>query len=546
MALFNDVLALIPTAVSHAGASVAPEADRSIITDVVGDFSRDEVMAAIREVTAVTQEAEYIRSVLIGMAASLSTREAGHEGLAQKEGHRNTTSLIQALIGTSYTEAAKQVRVGESLVESLVSPPVPPASEPAGGGDSPEGDAGPDAEPVPCREPWHAPLGRALRDQQLTTQQHDSIMKGLGAPPRIARDSHGDPVPESSGSPAPGADDAPDAGVEPRALTREEADEVDREFIDAWSLAAETLAEEAAIRDTTELYRAAKALRDQLDPVGADKRYQERYEKRSFRIEQWRDDGLKKATWIFSDEDFLYVQAVHDAALSPRRGGVHFVDSAERARAEELSKDPRTTNQLAYDLMMDIVRAGVNADPRSVFGTRQAGVRLVRLVDAEGHHAPIVHSEDRLHTVPGGVADQQVCESGTITATVDCDGNPLNLDREQRLFSAQQRIALALRDGGCRWLDCDRPASYCEAHHIDPWKEGGKTDIDRGVLLCHFHHRQLHLDKTRITRAGTDDFVLRRPGRSPEVLPRRAALTYAWASLHHPPRRFRPDPPPRT
>ncbi|MGF3052958.1 HNH endonuclease signature motif containing protein [Microbacterium sp. YY-03] len=412
MALFHDVLALIPTAVSHAGASVAPEADRSIITDVVGDFSRDEVMAAIREVTAVTQEAEYIRSVLIGMAASLSTREAGHEGLAQKEGHRNTTSLIQAVIGTSYTEAAKQVRVGESLVESLVSPPAAPASEPAGGGDSPEGDAGPDPEPVPCREPWHAPLGRALRDQQLTTQQHDSIMKGLGAPPRIARDSHGDPVPESSGSPAPGADDAPDAGVEPRALTREEADEVDREFIDAWSLAAETLVEEAAIRDTTELYRAAKALRDQLDPVGAEKRYQERYEKRSFRIEQWRDD--------------------------------------------------------------------------------------------------------------------------------------VNLDREQRLFSAQQRIALALRDGGRRWLDCDRPASYCEAHHIDPWKECGKTDIDRGVLLCHFNHRQLHLDKTRITRAGTDDFVLRRPGRPPEVLPRRAALTYAWASLHHPPRRFRPDPPPRT
>lgn len=49
-----------------------------------------------------------------------------------------------------------------------------------------------------------------------------------------------------------------------------------------------------------------------------------------------------------------------------------------------------------------------------------------------------------------------------------------------------------LRDGGCLWPGCDRPAHVTEAHHIDPWAGGGATDCDRGILLCRFHHLTLH------------------------------------------------------
>jgi hypothetical protein len=39
------------------------------------------------------------------------------------------------------------------------------------------------------------------------------------------------------------------------------------------------------------------------------------------------------------------------------------------------------------------------------------------------------------------------------------------------------------------------PAAWCEAHHLDPWSAGGRTDLDAGVLLCSFHHHRVH-DKT--------------------------------------------------
>jgi len=125
--------------------------------------------------------------------------------------------------------------------------------------------------------------------------------------------------------------------------------------------------------------------------------------------------------------------------------------------------------------------------------------------------------------------------------TADACGNPLDVGREARLFTPRQRIALAIRDGGCMWRGCERPPSYCEAHHIDEWnRDRGRTDIDRGILLCRFHHMNLHHSGWRITREGKGDFALHHPDGTAIVLRRRAALGYAWSDIDPPPKRFRP------
>jgi hypothetical protein len=144
--------------------------------------------------------------------------------------------------------------------------------------------------------------------------------------------------------------------------------------------------------------------------------------------------------------------------------------------------------------------------------------------------------------LPSATVDQRICDTGTVNVTVDSCGNPLDVGREHRLFTPRQRIALAIRDGGCRWHGCDRPASYCEAHHIDEWqRDQGRTDIDRGILLCRYHHMQLHHGGWRITREGKADFVLHPPGGAPPVTLRpRLALRYAWDGIDPPAKRFRP------
>jgi len=50
--------------------------------------------------------------------------------------------------------------------------------------------------------------------------------------------------------------------------------------------------------------------------------------------------------------------------------------------------------------------------------------------------------------------------------------------------SPAQRKALIVRDGGCIFPGCDRPASWCDAHHIIHWLDSGPTDLWNLCLLC--------------------------------------------------------------
>ena len=92
-----------------------------------------------------------------------------------------------------------------------------------------------------------------------------------------------------------------------------------------------------------------------------------------------------------------------------------------------------------------------------------------------------------------GEARRLACGAGIIPAVLGGPSAVLDLGREQRLFNRAQRIAMVLRDKGCRAEGCDRPPSWTEAHHLTkPWAEGGRTDLADGILLCGHHHRLAH------------------------------------------------------
>jgi len=52
--------------------------------------------------------------------------------------------------------------------------------------------------------------------------------------------------------------------------------------------------------------------------------------------------------------------------------------------------------------------------------------------------------------------------------------------------------ANTLRDRGCTFPGCDRPASWSDCHHVRHWADGGPTSDHNGVLLCPHHHREIH------------------------------------------------------
>ncbi|MBF4563201.1 HNH endonuclease [Microbacterium sp. VKM Ac-2870] len=512
MSTFTDLRAAIDTLQTLVG-----DVDAAEIPASVASLSDAAVVSLIACASALVRGGESLRIAGAGVVASRSTREHGHGGLAQTRGHRSPLSFIQELTGATRADAAKHVRLGETLTAAR-----PDAS--GGDGSSPDETGASGREQDCAPRPWHAALADALLAGTLTSAQHDAILRGLGQPRRVGPEFEGD---------AQDADTACGPDAETAAIAA------------AWAAAACRLRDEAPHRTVEELAQAARTIRDLLDPAGAERRFDERFQARSFRM--WTDhDGLRRGSFTFDDEAAAWVSSIIDAALRPRRGGPRFVDEAERALADELVAGPRTNDQLCYDLMIDVLRAGTLADADAVFGTRQAGVRLVITADAasaaDDERPAVGVIEDGHAALPAWLVAQHACDTGGVPCTLDTGGGPLDVGRESRLFTPRQRIALAIRDGGCRWHGCDRPPSYCEAHHIDQWqRDEGRTDLDRGILLCRFHHMQLHHGGWRVTRDGRSDFELHPPdGGPPTPLRPRLALRYAWGDLRPPPRRLLP------
>ncbi|WP_298944455.1 HNH endonuclease signature motif containing protein [uncultured Microbacterium sp.] len=425
----------------------------------VQQLSDDSVRALIAEVGQIVTSWQTLQTMLAGVVAQRSTRDRGHGGMAATGGFRTPVEMVRVITGVTKGEATRAVKIGEALLDGVPTP-------------------GLDAGDAVVSIPWHAPLREAMLSGRLTQAQYDAIHRGLGEPP-----------------------------------VRDESDEL----VEAWRLAAEELSWDAPQWTVEQLRDHARTLRDMLDEEGAQERLRAQYDARSIRL--WRDaDGRRRGDITFDPEMGEWFEAIFGAALRPRRGGPRFVAEDEKDAAAALTDDPRTNEQLAYDLFIDVVRAGALADAKDVFGAREPGVRLIVMKDALtgedvhrdalGRLVAIGHTEDGGTAVDGGVIERALCLGGSVDVVVDTHGKPLNLGRTVRTYSSAQRLVLAVRDGGCMWPGCDRPPAMTEAHHIVPWSEGGCTDVDDGILLCRYHHMHLHFWGWAILRDGAGRFLL--------------------------------------
>lgn len=104
-----------------------------------------------------------------------------------------------------------------------------------------------------------------------------------------------------------------------------------------------------------------------------------------------------------------------------------------------------------------------------------------------------------------------LCDAEVIPAILGSDGEVLDVGRKSRTFPVGIRRAITLRDGGCVWDGCDRPAGWCDGHHVRFWqRDFGSTSYDNGVLLCPFHHTEIHKGEWKIRMA---------PDGIPELIP---------------------------
>lgn len=311
--------------------------------------------------------------------------------------------------------------------------------------------------------PWLSPVGSAIVDG-LSVEAAQSIANGLGAPT---------------------------SGV----------------TTDELAAAAALLCDEATVLDADRLFRRARELRDELDAAGIATREAARRDERALRFHH-RPDGMSSVSWLLDPESAAVVKDLYDRATSPRSGGPRFVDPAALALSTRIADDPRSTEQLASDVFLELLRQGSDADSSQLLGSGAPSVRVVVTETALRSRRGSARIEGQTETVSIETVERLSCTGATVDVRF-ADGQPLDVGREQRLYTRRQRIALATRDGGCRWPGCERPPSWTEAHHINHWaRDGGRTDVADGILLCRHHHLLSHNNHWEIRREGAEYWLV--------------------------------------
>jgi hypothetical protein len=99
--------------------------------------------------------------------------------------------------------------------------------------------------------------------------------------------------------------------------------------------------------------------------------------------------------------------------------------------------------------------------------------------------------------IPASLAAKFGCD-GIIQPVWEVGGVPVSVGRRQRIAPDRARRLLQDRDRGCVFPGCTA-TRFLEVHHLDHWKDGGATDLDRQVCLCPHHHDAHHRGDHTIT-----------------------------------------------
>jgi hypothetical protein len=196
------------------------------------------------------------------------------------------------------------------------------------------------------------------------------------------------------------------------------------------------------------------------------------------------------------------VEALYGAGRSQPSGGAPEpadYDSAEQRRADALGLVAESA--LASGL-----------DP----GTRGDRYQMVVHVDAEVLAAGGEGGSSWLADGTGVSAETSrrlACDSARVVMRHAADGRVLDVGRRTRAISPGLRRALEHRDGGCRFPGCG--LRWCDAHHVEPWAEGGATSLSNTVLLCRRHHRAVHEEGFSMELAPSGEARFYRPDGRP-------------------------------
>lgn len=300
----------------------------------------------------------------------------------------------------------------------------------------------------------------------------------------------------------------PTIGVDKSAIVVRELGRANCTF-DARVEGEQVLVERAPGFTVTDFGVLARQVRDRLDQDGAMPRDTRQHQNRLLKFNSL-PDGMTKLVWEMTPLTAGLVRAGIDAIVS----------SDLRKAREEKVEEERTFEQLRADAAERVFRHAATCGPAG--GELPSITMVIRMTREELLTGAGFASIDGItETISATTARHLAADADFIPMVLDGHSMPLNYGHPRRLFSRHQKLAYITRDDGCGWAGCSSPPAYGEAHHLQWWSQGGKTDLANGVMLCAFHHHRIHHDGWEIEIRDHVPYVIPPPWVDPNRTPRR-------------------------
>ncbi len=181
-----------------------------------------------------------------------------------------------------------------------------------------------------------------------------------------------------------------------------------------------------------------------------------------------------------------------DGNLDPETGETLLTALGAVLDAEARSgqgEDDRTPAQRREDALAEVCRQWLDRSERPTVAGERPHVTVTVGAEALGAHTSEL---DHVGPVPPETARRIACDASVMRVVMAGGSEPLDVGRRTPVVRPAMRRAVIVRDRHCRFPGCDRPHTWCDAHHVVHWADGGDTAVPNLLLLCRRHHRLVH------------------------------------------------------
>jgi len=202
-------------------------------------------------------------------------------------------------------------------------------------------------------------------------------------------------------------------------------------------------------------------------------------------------------------------------------GGAALITTLEPLARKSGADDHRSREKRMADATVDLAMHALDSGLIPQQGSQRTHLNvttsLETLLGLPG--APGADLEHSALPISAKTVERLACDASVTRILLDSKSVVIDVGRAKRTISGPARKALNVRDKGCTWPGCERPASWTAGHHLHHWLHGGSSDPPNLTLLCYRHHWMVHEGNWQIVR-GDDGRMLTIPPTVTFGLPR--------------------------